>query len=40
MGSADHRDWQTRIKRRDVLLEIEQRSQAIQAMLDVPIWEP
>ncbi|MEL6382501.1 MAG: hypothetical protein AAFQ89_08505 [Cyanobacteria bacterium J06626_18] len=39
-GSADHRDWHNRIQRRDALLEIERRSQAIQAMLDVPIWEP
>ena len=40
VGSADHRDWQNRIQRRDALLEIEQRSRAIQAMLDAPIWEP
>ncbi|MFE4108472.1 hypothetical protein [Almyronema epifaneia] len=40
VGSAEHRDWQNRIKRRDALLEIERRSLAIQAMLDVPIWEP
>ena len=40
VGSADHRDWQTRIQRRDALLEIERRSQVIQAMLDAPIWEP
>ncbi|MEO1297084.1 MAG: hypothetical protein AAFW75_15130 [Cyanobacteria bacterium J06636_16] len=47
-GSADHRNWQNRIQRRDALLEIEQRwrshsrgvSQAIQAMLNAPIWEP
>lgn len=38
--SAEHRDWQNRIKRRDALLEIERRSQTIQAMLDTPIWEP
>ena len=25
VGSADHRDWQTRIQRRDTLLEIERR---------------
>jgi hypothetical protein len=40
VGSAEHRDWQQRIQRRDALLEIERRSLAIQAMLDVPIWEP
>ena len=40
VGSAEHRDWQNRIKRRDALLEIERRSLAIQAMLDTPIWEP
>lgn len=40
MGSPEHRDWQIRIKRRDALLEIERRSQVIQAMLDTPIWEP
>lgn len=40
VGSAEHRDWQNRIKRRDALLEIERRSLAIQAMLDAPIWEP
>lgn len=40
VGSAEHRDWQNRIKRRDALLEIERRSLAIQAMLDVPIWDP
>jgi hypothetical protein len=40
VGSAEHRDWQTRIKRRDALLEIERRSLVIQAMLDAPIWEP
>ncbi|WP_008311705.1 hypothetical protein [Leptolyngbya sp. PCC 6406] len=40
VGSADHRDWQQRIRRRDALLEIERRSLAIQAMLDAPIWEP
>ena len=40
VGSADHRDWQSRIKRRDALLEIERRSRTIQAMLDAPIWEP
>ena len=48
VGSAAHRDWQTRIQRRDTLLEIERRwrshsrglSQTIQAMLDAPIWEP
>lgn len=40
VGSAEHRDWQRRIKRRDALLEIERRSLAIQAMLDTPIWEP
>lgn len=39
-GSANHRDWQNRIKRRDALLEIDRRSQAIQAMLDDPIWLP
>lgn len=40
VGSANHRDWQNRIKRREALLEIERRSLAIQAMLDNPIWEP
>jgi hypothetical protein len=40
VGSAEHRDWQIRIKRRDALLEIERRAIAIQAMLDNPIWEP
>ncbi len=39
VGSADHRDWQNRIQRRDALLEIEQRSQVLQAMLDTPIWK-
>lgn len=38
--SAEHRDWHTRIQRRDALLEIERRSLAIQAMLDAPLWEP
>ncbi|MEO1297329.1 MAG: hypothetical protein AAFW75_16390 [Cyanobacteria bacterium J06636_16] len=37
VGSADHRDWQTRIQQREALLEIERRSQALQAMLDTPI---
>ncbi|PSN19700.1 hypothetical protein C7271_05995 [filamentous cyanobacterium CCP5] len=40
VGSAEHRDWQQRIQRRDALLEIERRSLTIQAMLDTPIWEP
>lgn len=40
VGSAEHRDWQRRIKRRDALLEIERRSRTIQAMLNTPIWEP
>lgn len=40
VSSANHRDWQVWIKRRDALLAIERRSQAIQAMLDEPIWEP
>jgi len=40
VGSAEHRDWQNRIKRRDALMEIERRSLTIQAMLDTPIWEP
>jgi hypothetical protein len=40
VGSAEHRDWQQRIRRRDALLEIERRSLTIKAMLDTPIWEP
>ncbi|MEM0978789.1 MAG: hypothetical protein AAGH78_00810 [Cyanobacteria bacterium P01_H01_bin.58] len=40
VGSAEHRDWQIRIRRRDALLEIERRSRMIQAMLGTPIWEP
>jgi len=40
VGSAEHRDWQNRIKRRDALLEIERRLEVIQSMLDAPIWEP
>ncbi|MEO0989107.1 MAG: hypothetical protein AAFY20_26725 [Cyanobacteria bacterium J06639_14] len=48
VGSADHRDWQTRIQQRDALLEIERRwrshsrgvSRVLQTMIDTPIWEP
>lgn len=40
VGSDAHRDWEARIKRRDALAEIERRSLTIQAMLEVPIWQP
>ena len=40
ISSAEHRDWQQRIKRRNALQEIARRVIALQAMIDNPIWQP
>ena len=40
LSSAEHRDWQRRIKRRNALQEIARRAIALQAMIDNPVWQP
>lgn len=44
VGSAEHRDWEVRMKRRDAIQEIKRRrflvDELIDAELNCPIWEP
>lgn len=38
VGSAEHRDWQQRIRRREALAEIEDRALTVRSWQDTPVW--